>query len=226
MSKGSLRDTWLAGAVGVCLSAGASSAVAATVTIVADNATPGHYNSNVGDLGAPSGTLPWFPAPNTFSGTQDQIFSTGPDLSAVASLGNWLSDPANLNSNWSSPMAIPQTWAVNQEVAVVYSFDAGAGLRNLTASFGSIDNGINIWVDGAWKFGARDPEGRPWTGIALGDVSSGTHYIQILLEDSGGATAYGGPSISGTEVPIPPAAWLFISGVLGLVGISRPRKRR
>ena len=199
---------------------------AATVSIVSDNNTPGSYNSSIGDLGAPSGNLPWFPAPNTFTGTQDQLFSMAPDLSAAATaLGNWLTDPANLNSNWVSLPAIPQGWTVNQEVAMVYSFDAGPGLHDITADFGNIDNGIHIWVDGVWKFGARDPEGRAWTGIDLGDVGAGTHYIQILLEDSGGATRYVNPSISATVVPLPAAFWLFGSGLLGLIGTGRRKQQ-
>lgn len=198
---------------------------ATVMTLVSGNTTPGHYNSSVGDLGAPNGTPPWFPPPNTFSGTQDLIFVSEPDLSgASVSLGNWLGDPGNLNGNWTGPQAIPGNWAVNAEVAIVYAFDAGPGLQGITASFGSVDNGIHLWVDGNWKFGARDPEGRAWSNIALGDVGPGQHYIQILLEDSGGATAYVNPTISGNVVPVPAAAWLFGSGMLGLIAFARRRK--
>ena len=186
------------------------------------SATLGYYNSSLGDLGSPSGVLPWFPAPFTFGGTQDEIFTNAPDLSgASVALGNWLGDPGNLNGNWSGPQAIPANWTVNNEVAAIYAFDAGPGMSDLTASFGLIDNGIHIWVDGIWKVGARDPEGRAWTNIALGDVGPGQHYLQILLEDSGGSTWYFNPAISGTVVPVPAAVWLFGSGLLGLIGIAR-----
>lgn len=211
--------------LGLSLCTTLSSVQAATVvSLVSGNATPAYYNNSIGDLGAtqPGGILPWFPAPNTFSGVQDQVFTTAPDLSAAAAaLGDWLTDPAQLNANWTRVSAVPANWLVNTEVAIVYSFDAGPGLRDITAAFGNIDNGINIWLDGVWKFGARDPEGRPWSGIALGDVGAGTHYIQILLEDSGGATAYLNPGITATVVPVPAAAWLFVTGLVTLGGITR-----
>ena len=225
MNKSSWGEAAARVILGVTIFFTTSVASAATVTIVADNTTPGNYNNNLGDLGAPSGNLPWFPPPNTFTGAQDEVFVTEPDLSAAApSLGDWLNDPANLNSNWSAPMAIPQFWTVNDEVAVIYAFDAGPGLRDITANFDLIDNGIHLWVDGIWKFGARDPEGRSWTNIALGSVDAGTHYVQILLEDSGGATRYINPEITATVVPIPAAIWLFGSGLLGLFGIFRKKK--
>jgi len=62
---------------------------------------------------------------------------------------------------------------------------------------------------------ARDPEGRAWTGIDLGDIGAGTHFIQILLEDGGGATHYLNPSITATVVPVPPALTLFGSDCWG-----------
>lgn len=182
------------------------------------SATQGFYNNSLGDLGTPSGNLPWFPAPGTFGGTQDQVFTSAPDLSgAAAALGDWLNDPANLNSNWTGPQAIPTAWTVNTEVAIIYAIDAGPGLVDISASFDGIDNGIHIWVDGTWKFGARDPEGRGWSGIDLGSVGAGTHYIQILLEDSGGSTVYLNPNVSATVVPAPAAAWLLLTA-LGTAG--------
>lgn len=169
----------------------AATAVAAPVTLV-DSSTQGFStNANLGDLGAPSGNLPWFPAPNTFGGAQDEVFASAPDLAAAAAtLGDWLGNPGALNANWSGPQALPGVWNVNSEVALVYAIDAGLGMSDVTASFAKVDNGIHVFVNGDWKFGARDPEGRGWTGIALGDLGPGTNYIQVLLEDSGGAVAY------------------------------------
>jgi hypothetical protein len=202
---------------------GLTAANAATVELV-NAATPGFYNNQIGDLGAPGNT--WFPPANTFGGTQDLIFATPPDLSGATALGDWLTAPGSLGPPWSGPQAIPAGWAVNSEVAIVYPVDAGAGVAGVTASFGRIDNGVHVWVDGVWKFGARDPEGRAWSGIDLGDLGPGQHYIQILLEDSGGATVYSTPSISGTAVPVPAALPLFASALLGgLAGLRRGRQR-
>lgn len=217
-----MRMTQIPGTLLFALCALSSTPALALVT----STTQGYYNDSLGDLGAPGGLLPWFPAPGTFGGTQNEIFVSAPDLSgAAAALGNWLDDPANLNSNWTH-QSIPANWLTNTEVAIVYVFDAGAGMADITADFGLIDNGIHIWVDGVWKFGARDPEGRAWNDIALGNVGAGTHYIQILLEDSGGATWYFNPSITATAVPVPAAAWLFGSGLVGLMGLARARFAR
>jgi len=207
------------------LGAWATPVHAVPITLVDGTTQGSSTNANLGDLGAPSGNLPWFPAPNTFGGTQDQIFASAPDLSAAsATLGDWLTNPGALNANWSGPQALPGTWPVNSEVALVYVVDAGPGVTNATASFTKIDNGIHIWVNGVWKFGARDPEGRGWSGIVLGDLPAGTNYIQILLEDSGGAVAYVGPSIQGELVPEPGTVLLVAAGLAAL-GARRPSRR-
>src|SRR5690606_39357247 len=54
---------------------------------------------------------------------------------------------------WSAPGAfIPTSWAVNAETAIVYDFTL-ASLANLTIDVG-VDNGIVLWLDGAFLFGA------------------------------------------------------------------------
>jgi PEP-CTERM motif len=192
-------------------------ATASAVTLVDGNTTV-LYSASAGDLGAPSGTLPWFPAPNTFGGTQDLVFATEPDLSGASALGNWLGSPGALNTNWSGPSPVSTAgaaWAVNSELALIYAIDVAESM-DLVASFASIDNGIHIWVNGVWMFGARDPEGRAWSNIPLGAIGAGRSYIQILLEDSGGARAYGGPLIQGTAVPEPSALALLLAGFAGL----------
>jgi hypothetical protein len=118
-------------------------------------------------------------------------FSTPPDLSAAsAALGNWLTDPLHLNSNWNHLSSIPNFWTPGTEVAVMYEFDT-LGATGVHASFG-VDNGIYVWLDGSFVFGAR-AAGTHVPGeyqIDLGDLAAGTHFLQLLLEDHGSTDGY------------------------------------
>jgi hypothetical protein len=195
---------------------GGSASRAAAVTLADGSSTL--FYASPGDLGAPSGLLPWFPAPNTFGGTQDLIFSSAPDLSGAGVLGNWLGDPGNLNASWSGPAlfsAAVTAWPINGELALIYVIDV-AESTELLASFALVDNGVHIWVNGVWKFGARDPEGRAWNDIPLGTIGAGRSYVQILLEDSGGAIGYLDPRIEGTAVPEPGALALLTAAAVAL----------
>src|SRR5262245_15264114 len=86
---------------------------------------PGFYNSDIGTVlnGTNGGdtSTGYFPISNDATVS----FASPPDLSAANSiLGNWLTDPRHLNSHWSSsPISIPNGWAVNTEVGVIYQFD-------------------------------------------------------------------------------------------------------
>ena len=108
-------------------------------------------------------------------------------------MGGWLSDPPALNSNWSGPQPIPSEWAGNTESAIVYAVDAEPqGIADLRGNFG-VANGIFVWVNGQFRFGALAPLGaepREYSDIPLGGLPPGINYIQILREDHGGATGY------------------------------------
>src|SRR5262249_36576616 len=101
-------------------------------TVVVDDATPGFYNAAIGTvLAAPQQQ---FPLANTAGGDPKIVPAPEPDLTAAAAaLGDWLApDPFPLDSNWTGPQAIPPSWAVNTETAIVYVVDAGPdGLVNL-----------------------------------------------------------------------------------------------
>jgi hypothetical protein len=186
---------------------------AAPVVVIQDEAE-GFYNHELGTV--LDGTDPAFPASES-----DDYFYTypaAPDLSAAdAILGNWLTDPANLNSNWTYG-TIPTEWVVDTEVGVIYTVNA-SGSDNYVLNVG-VDNGVFVWLDGAYQFGARDAGG-PFDDdytINLGQLSQGIHYLQLLYEDHGGST---GSIISLTadaassDIPEPATLLLACLGMLG-----------
>jgi hypothetical protein len=124
--------------------------LSSAAVVLVQTTDPGFYNNNIGttlnlsnNFGVDDCAQP-FPIDNDCPTT----FSTAPDLSAASSiLGNWLTDPLNLNSNWSSSqISIPNTWTPGTEVAVIYQFNT-LSATGVTASFG-VDNGIFLWLDG------------------------------------------------------------------------------
>ena len=162
---------------------------AANATIFVKSGDPGYYNNSIGMTlnGTNGGNTGPFPVSNY----QILEFPTAPDLSAAGTiLGNWLTDPLNLNSNWSYLSAIPNTWAADTEVAVIYKIDTPQGASNVFASF-IVDNGISVWLDGTYLFGARYAFADGHYDVQLGNLSAGTHFLQLILEDHGGTTHYG-----------------------------------
>jgi hypothetical protein len=192
----------------------------ANADLIIGGSTTGFYNSSLGTT--LDGTNPYnatFLFPFSNSNPNDPLINPAPEpnlSSAQVFLGNWLTDPANLNGNWIGPQAIPFTWAVNTETAIVYAFSAGAGLENLVAKFG-VDNGLFVWLDGTYISGALAPgTATMWEyTYSLPNLSAGTHYLQILLEDHGVATGYF-VDVSGTPVPEPISMLLFGTGLVGI----------
>lgn len=180
--------------------------VSANAAVIVDGNTPGYYNNSLGTV--LDGSQPQFPLPYAEGGDPTIDPATEPNLSPAAGiLGNWLSANPTLNGLWTGPMNIPATWALNAETAIIYAVDAGpTGYTNVFAAL-DVDNGVFVWVNGQYKFGAvsggsPSPTGQfEYTNVVLGALSPGTNYIQILREDNGFFTGY---QIRITGDPIPP----------------------
>lgn len=217
------------------------SGATASAAVIIDNSTQGFYNSGLGDLatdstlGAQTDTSTGhnlFPAANVSAGDPTiPPVATEPDLanadaSTQANLGGFLTNPTSLGGTWSaSEQAIPGTWAVNSETAIVYEINAGAGLSNLQIDVG-IDNGVFVWLDGNYLLGALAPGGAFAFeySASVSSLGSGLHHLQILREDHGGATGY---HIQVTATSVPEPATLALVGVgLGAVGFIGSRRRR
>jgi hypothetical protein len=166
--------------------------IAANAAPIVTNSTLGYYNSGLGSSLDTLGVNDPFPCANVACGDNSLTFLSAPNLAAAAGpLGNWLTNAAPTGGSWSAtPQAIPSAWAINTETAIVYAINAGTGLTHVNLSLG-VDNGIFVWLNGTYLFGAR-----AGGGSSLGEYSfdladmTGLNFLQILREDHGGATGY------------------------------------
>ncbi len=197
---------------------------AANAVVILNNSSTGYYNSGLGTSLDTLGVNDPFPCANVACGDATLNFPTAPNLSAAAgALGTWLTTAPPTGGAWSATaQAIPTTWAVNAETAVVYAINAGSGLSNVNLRLG-VDNGIFVWLNGSYLFGARAPG-----GSSLGEYVrslpslSGINYLQILREDHGGATGYAIElTADRVAVPEPGVIALFGIGLLGFAFVAR-----
>lgn len=210
------RPTRRLSSLAAALLIGLAGAGTAHADVLIDNATTGYYNAGIGTL--LNGTSSAFPT-NT-----DPVlnFNTAPDLSAAATqLGDWLAPNPTLTTpgaTWSaSPMAIPSTWTVGTETAILYTLGGpNVALQNVVVSIG-VDNGVFAWLDGVFLGGFLRPGGAsPGEHVFnLGNLSAGTHRLQILREDHGGLTGWT-ILANGTPVVVPEPS----SVALSLIGMA------
>ncbi|MDD5759919.1 MAG: PEP-CTERM sorting domain-containing protein [Desulfobulbaceae bacterium] len=223
-----MKKTLLAGLAAGLMMFGMSGGASADTLI--NNSTTGYYNSSIGtllNLTNPVGTTHMFPGVGSipWDPTLNPV-PNEPDLSsAYSALGDWLSAPEVLNSNWTFS-AIPSTWTVEHETAIIYEIEAGTtGLNNVSAQFG-VDNGIFVWLDGVFKQGWLAPGGSTLGEYSLdfGSLTAGDHFLQILREDHGGGTGYS-IRVTGDIAPVPEPATMLLMGT-GLAGLIGARRKK
>jgi hypothetical protein len=198
----------------------------ADAAIILDNSSLGRYNAALGTSLDTMGNMDPFPCANVACGDLTVNFPAAPDLSAAAGvLGNWLISPGSPGGSWTAAQAIPLSWAINTETAIIYEIAAGGGLTSLSLSLG-VDNGIFVWLDGVYLFGARRAGGSSLGEyvLSLPDLSSGTHYLQILREDHGGATGYA-IELTADAIAVPEPDTLALLS-LTLFGLAAARRRK
>jgi len=155
-------------------------------SVLVDDNTTGYYNNALGTV--LDDTQLQFPPADSYGSNEPTIPNAPePNLASAASiLGDWLTNPLQLNANWSALQAIPMSWSANIENAIIYPVSVGPqGFTRVVGNFG-VDNGLFVWVNGRYKFGATAPGavgGFEYTNVDLGSLPPGLNYIQILRED-------------------------------------------
>lgn len=190
------------------------SPLASHAIVIIDSSTLGRYNAGLGDLAALDGAGGFFLAANVSEGDPNlPPVIAEPSVSYGGAFGtNWLAGDYTGGAWSAGPVAIPATWTVNDETAIVYEF-ALAAASNVHVDFG-VDNGILVWLNGSYVFGAQAPGGSSIAeyNLDLSNLAAGTHRLQILREDHGGATGFH-ILANATAVAVPEPASLSLLGI-------------
>ena len=197
-----MKKTILAGAVALSLGAAATTASASTYTISVTQMVFGSVSAVTGTATNTEGT-----ASGSFGGTffyqpwTATVVAAFEGVGAHQFAGTDTQGTFDYNFNLSAgqvAFGLSFDWSVNLGIPVLAIFDCGAGTTGSTCT-GTGGTGPNGGVPMQTNpFPGQDP-------AFNGFISAG--------------------SIDSTpEVPVPAAAWLLGSGLLGLVGVARRRK--
>jgi hypothetical protein len=202
-----------------------ASSVQAHATLIIDNTTTGLYNAGLGDLASMDGAGGFLLGANISEGDPTIVLASDPGFAFTSEFGDdWLAGDYT-GGTWGAPGAvIPGNWTVNTETAIVYDFFLDSH-SNLTIDVG-VDNGVVLWLDGAFLFGATRSGGANLNeyDINLSGISAGNHLLQILRSDHGGGTGFA-IEVNSEATQVPEPATLGLIG-LGLVGMAVTRRRK
>jgi hypothetical protein len=110
------------------------------------------------------------------------------------------------------------------ESVLIDTAPAGLGLNNTGDTVSLLDDSSNV-ID-SFTYGA---EGGNDQSLTRSPDLTGAFALHSTASGSGGAIFSPGTMVDqsffSAPVPIPPAAWLFTSGLLGMAGIARRKKK-
>jgi hypothetical protein len=114
----------------------------------------------------------------------------------------------------------------NKSCEADWQIDFSTTVKNLMMSSFATDPGDNVKVSAFLKGGLRGTV--TVTTDTLVDLRSFGVIDRLFFKDSstGGGIAFGDFSFSTTVVPVPASIWLFISSLVGLVGVSKRHRSR